>query len=136
MNRALLQVKVKELGMKTLPLTRHIVVTSLLALLAPIVPITSLAYAETYVAGQIGVTLPSIGNGLTDNELTGVFPPGSTISDQSLKTSLLYGGKLGHYFRSLPWLGLEAEVYNTTPDIKQQDITFSGPSGPVGTVNL
>ncbi len=136
MSRASLQVKVKKLGMKTLPLTRHIVVTSLLALLAPIVLITSLAYAETYVAGQIGVTLPSIGNGLTHNELTGVFPSGSTISDQSLETSLLYGGKLGHYFRSLPWLGLEAEVYNTTPDIKQQDITFSGPSGPVGTINL
>jgi len=101
----------------------------------------SSSYAETYIAGQFGVTLPSVlpssfDNGLTNADLTGVFVPGSTISDQSLQKSILYGAKVGHYFRAVPWLGLEAEVYNTTPHIKQQPITFSGPSGPVGTVEL
>ncbi len=122
--------------MRTTQMARRFVMTSLLILLTPIVLFTSQAYGETYVAGQLGVTLPSIGKGLTDSDLTGVFPSGSTISDQSLSTSVLYGGKLGHYFKSLPWLGIEAEVYNTTPHIKQQDITFSGPSGPIGSINL
>lgn len=98
------------------------------------------SYAETYIAGQFGVTLPSIlpttfDNGLTDANATGTLGAilqGGTISDQSLQTSILYGGKIGHYFKAVPWLGIEAEVYNTTPHIKQQVITFSGPSGPVG----
>jgi opacity protein-like surface antigen len=122
--------------MKTARLTRRFVIPSLLALLVPIVLFAPQAYAETYVAGQFGMTLPSIGKGLTDNDLTGSFTPGSTISDQSLKTSGLYGAKLGHYFQSVPWLGLEAEVYNTTPHIKQQSVIFSGPSGPVGSADL
>lgn len=101
----------------------------------------SRSYAETYIAGQFGVTLPSVlpssfDNGLTNAELTGIFSPGSTISDQSLQKSILYGGKVGHYFRAVPWLGIEAEVYHTTPHIKQQVTTFSGPSGPIGSVEL
>ena len=95
------------------------------------------AYAETYVAGQFGVTLPSIGKGLTDNEVTGIgFIPEVTTTDQALTSSVLYGAKLGHYFKAVPWLGIEAEVYNTTPHIKQQDITFSGPAGPAGSLNF
>jgi opacity protein-like surface antigen len=122
--------------MNTIQSTRRFVITGLLALLVPIVLFAPQSYAETYVAGQFGVTLPSIGKGLTDNDLTGSFVPGSTISDQSLQTSALYGAKLGHYFQAVPWLGLEAEVYNTTPQIKQQSITFSGPSGPVGSLEF
>ncbi len=122
--------------MKTARLARRFVMTSLLTLLAPIVLFAPQAYAETYVAGQFGATLPSVGKGLTDNDLTGFFPSGWTITDQSLKTSILYGAKVGHYFKSVPWLGIEAEVYNTTPHIKQQSITFSGPSGPVGSIEL
>jgi opacity protein-like surface antigen len=123
--------------MKTTTMRKRFVMTGLLALLIPIVLSTPQAYAETYVAGQFGVTLPSIGKGLTDNEVTGqAFISGVTTSDQALTSSVLYGAKLGHYFQSVPWLGLEAEVYNTTPHIKQQDVTFSGPSGPAGTANL
>ncbi|MDZ4857111.1 MAG: outer membrane beta-barrel protein [Nitrospirota bacterium] len=118
-------------------MAQRFLMLSLLALLTPVVLFSPHAYAETYVAGQFGMTLPSIGNGLTGNDLTGEsFIPGSTISDQSLKTSGLYGAKLGHYFQSVPWLGLEAEAYNTTPHIKQQAIIFSGPSGPVDSLNF
>jgi opacity protein-like surface antigen len=120
--------------MKTTGLAKRFVITSLLTLVVPIVLFAPQTYAESYVAGQFGVTLPSIGGkGLTDNEMTGIASGlGVTTSDQSLQTSILYGAKLGHYFKAVPWLGLEAEVYNTTPHIKQQDITFSGPSGPLG----
>jgi hypothetical protein len=93
----------------------------------------SVTYAETYIAGQFGVTLPSVvGGGLGQGDLTGQFiNPGSMVSEQSLEKSILYGGKIGHYFKALPWLGLELEVYNTTPHIKQQSLTFTAPSGAV-----
>ncbi len=61
------------MAMKTTQLARRLVITSLLALLAPLVLFAPQAYAESYVAGQFGVTLPSIGGGLTDVDLTGVF---------------------------------------------------------------
>lgn len=124
------------IAMNVTHMTRRFVMMSLPALLTLVVLYLPHAYAETYVAGQFGVTLPSIGSGLTDNDLTGVFIPGSTISDQSLKTSGLYGAKLGHYFQAVPWLGLEAEAYNTTPHIKQQTIIFSGSSGPVDSLDF
>jgi len=124
------------MAMNTVQSSRRFVTISLPALLMSIVLSVPQAYAETYVAGQFGVTLPSIGKGLTDNDLTGIFSAGSTISDQSLTTSVLYGAKVGHYFEAVPWLGIETEVYNTTPHIKQQPTTFSGPSGPVGTIDL
>ena len=41
--------------MKTTQMARRFVITSLLALLAPIVLFAPQAYAESYVAGQIGV---------------------------------------------------------------------------------
>lgn len=104
----------------------------------------SATYAETYISGQFGVTLPSVlpssfDNGLTNAETTGTLGRilnGGAVSDQSLQRSILYGGKIGHYFRAVPWLGIEAEVYNTTPHIKQQTLTFSGPSGPVGSADF
>jgi opacity protein-like surface antigen len=45
---------------------------------------------------------------------------------------LLYGAKVGHYFNALPWLGLELDVYNTNPHIKQQATTLTIPG--MGTV--
>ena len=109
--------------------TRRFVITSLLALLAPVMLCAPQADAESYVAGQMGVTLPSIGSGLSNTDLTGVFIQGSTLSDQALTSSILYGAKVGHYFSAVPWVGLEAEVYNTTPHIKQQELEFFAPSG-------
>ena len=43
-----------------------------------------------------------------------------------LQTSVVYGAKLGYYFESLKWLGVETEVYNTTPHVKQQHVTVGG----------
>ena len=92
----------------------------------------SASQAETYVAGQFGATFP--GKGLSNGDLTSTsapfsggtvnFPSGTTISDQSLKNSLLLGGKIGHYFSRARWLGIEAELFYSTPHIKQQDLTF------------
>jgi opacity protein-like surface antigen len=90
-------------------------------------------FAETYVAGQVGYTVPNKLSNIKIDE-DPVLPPGTTTNDFSLKNSLLYGAKVGHYFNSLRWLGLEVEAFRTTPHIKQQNVTFNVPGGcPLST---
>jgi len=93
-------------------------VLSLTALSGPV-------WAEMYVAGQVGVTLA---NDLFNVNGTGPNQ-GVSFSDTSLQDSFMYGAKLGYYFESMKWLGLETEVFNTNPNIKQQNITATGPGG-------
>jgi opacity protein-like surface antigen len=117
--------------MKTTGWARRFVITILLTLMVPIVLFAPQAYAESYVAGQFGATFPI--DGLSNGDLTTTSVPlptgtlnipSATVSDQSLKTSFMFGGKIGHYFSRARWFGLEAEVFYSTPHIKQQDITF------------
>ena len=112
--------------METTQMARRFVITSLLTLLVPIVLFAPQAYAESYVAGQFGATFP--GDGLSNGDLTFTsvpFPGGMVkVSDQSLKTSFMFGGKIGHYLSKARWFGLEAEIFYSTPHIKQQDITL------------
>lgn len=112
--------------MKATRLTRRFVITSLLALLVPIVLFAPQAHAESYVAGQFGVTFPqSLSNGKVTQDGFG----GLSLSDQPLKSSAMLGGKLGHYFTKARWLGIETGLSYTTPHVKQGSITFSGPGG-------
>jgi opacity protein-like surface antigen len=113
-----------------------LLVSSLLTIFTQNMLMTATVQAESYVAGQFGATFP--GNGLSDGDLTSTsagstppfppgtftFPSGSTVSDQSLKTSFMFGGKIGHYLSRARWFGLEAEIFYSTPHIKQQDITI------------
>jgi opacity protein-like surface antigen len=95
------------------------------------VVLSTSTYAEVYIAGQAGVTFPQA---LSDVERTSAgsgLPAGTKVSDLSLKTSVLYGLKLGYYLESLPWLGIEGEVFNTNPHVKQQTQTMTLPSGTV-----
>src|SRR6266849_1140521 len=121
------------MAMKTTRLTRRFVITSLLMLLAPIVLFAPQAYAESYVAGQIGVTLPqSLNNGKVTQDGFG----GLDISDQSLKSSAMVGAKLGHYFTRARWIGIETGVSYSTPHIKEGSLTFSGPGGMATSPSL
>jgi len=117
--------------MTTTRLTRRYVITSLLALLVPIVLFAPQAYAETYVAGQFGVTFPQ---SLSNVKLTQDGFGGLSSSDLSLQSSLMGGIKLGHFFSRARWLGIETELFYTTPHIKDQSATISGPGGsqPLG----
>lgn len=69
--------------------------------------------AEWYVAGDVG---PNFADRLTGvsgtNGLTGLHAP-----DFDLKNSISYGAKLG-YFPEHGWIGMEGEVLQTTPHIK------------------
>lgn len=88
------------------------------------------AYSETYIAGQLGLALP-VGGGLTSVDVdSSFFLSGTTHSDLELSSSFMFGGKVGHYFDSARWFGLEAEVFHTTPHIDQQGHTFQNPSVP------
>lgn len=88
------------------------------------------AYPEAYIAGQFGVALPSIGGGLTNAEFNFSSPP-FEVPDFPLKTSFLYGAKVGYYFSRANWFGLETEAYNTTPHMKQLQTTWTVPAGTV-----
>jgi opacity protein-like surface antigen len=97
------------------------------------------AYGETYIAGQFGFAVPGLGGGLSDGDVNSpsfasLFGPNTTIThgDYELSTSLMYGGKVGHYFNFAPWFGVEAEVFHATPHIDQQDYSFTiqNPSVP------
>ncbi len=90
------------------------------------------AQAEWYVAGQLGVNLPG---DLSNVQWSGGGGSGAG-NDLKLQTSIVYGGKVGYYFESIKWLGVETELFNAQPHIKQQDLTIGGvPAGPIpGTV--
>ena len=95
------------------------------------VVLSTSTYAEVYIAGQAGVTFPQA---LSDVERTSAgsgLPAGTKVSALNLKTSMLYGVKLGYFLESLPWLGIEGEVFNTNPHVKQQPQTVTLPSGTV-----
>lgn len=94
----------------------------LLLFLLSLLLLSSHSAAETYVAGMVGYTAP---NDLTNIQGTGGFS-GVSISDLALKDSVAYGGKIGYFFPGVNWLGVETELYNTTPHVKQQSATVSG----------
>ncbi len=105
------------------------------------------AQAEWYIAGFGGfstggdfssVTMPVRGDQLARQQFPQVDDPSNAggrgtiyqhfkTSDISLGSSALYGGKVGYFFNDmkLPWLGVEAEVFSTTPKIKSQTLETS-----------
>jgi outer membrane protein W len=91
----------------------------------------SRSYAETYIAGQFGVALPTVYGGLSNIDVnSSVLISGTTHSPLDLSNSIMYGGKVGHYFNGARWFGLEAEAFYATPHIKQQIHTFQNSSLP------
>ena len=90
------------------------------------------AHAEMYVAGQIGYTSPGDLSGVQG---TGAIS-GLSLSDLKLHDSIVYGAKVGYYLPSVNWLGIETEMFNTTPHVKQQPITVLGATVPVPGFNL
>lgn len=88
---------------------------------------TSFVSAEMYIGGQVGTPFFGNNNKLTRVDLTDVGDPaGSTLSPSAsmsgldLKSAPMFGAKIGYYFQTIPWFGLEIEAYYTTPHIEQQ----------------
>ena len=86
-------------------------------LLLTVLSLTSIpAKAEWYVAGQAG---HSFADSLRNVTATGPFS-GIELQDFDMKNSLAYGGKVGVYpFHGS--LGLELDVFHSTPHIKNLD---------------
>lgn len=119
--------------MKTAPQANLLFRCSFLIVLIHATFVPSASYAETYMAGQFGVTLPqSLSNGKVTQDGLG----GLDLSDQSLKSSVMVGAKLGHYFTKARWLGIETGLSYTTPNVKEGSITFSGPGGSATSPTL
>ena len=112
--------------MKTMKMTKRFLMASLLALLIPIVLFAPQAYAETYVAGQFGMTFPE---SLSSGKATQDFLGGLDVSDQPLKNSLMLGAKLGHYFSRARWIGIESGISFANPHIKEGVLTLSNSNG-------
>jgi opacity protein-like surface antigen len=71
---------------------------------------------EGYFAAYGGYTF----GGKLSTEGTGSFS-GSSFGNGSLADSAIVGAKVGGFFPdSLNWFGVEAELFNTTPNIEQQ----------------
>lgn len=103
-----------------------LLVSAFLPLFAHSILLTSTAQAESYLAAQFGYAFPqSLSNGKVTQDGLG----GLDVSDQPLKSSPMFGAKLGHYFSRARWLGVETEVTYSNPHIKQGSLTFSGPGG-------
>jgi len=91
------------------------------------------AVAESYVGIQAGGSIGNVFSNLTGDENTGYVVGGGSIykdtkaSDVKLENSYLIGAKAGHYFSSIPFFGIEAEVNYTKPDFKQQIVELSHP---------
>jgi hypothetical protein len=112
--------------MKTTQMAKRFAITSLLALLVPIVLFTPQTYAESYVAGQFGVTFPQA---LSNGEVTQHGIGSLDLSDQPLKNSFMLGAKLGHYFTKARWVGVETGLSFANPHVKEGSLTLSGPGG-------
>lgn len=103
----------------------------LLGLLACCALAPSSARTETYVAGQLGVTIPGQ---LTNVEGIQSFS-GRTFEDLALADSAFYGAKLGAFLPGrLTWLGGETEMFYTNPHVKQQRLAGNFPGSPLENV--
>jgi outer membrane protein W len=91
------------------------------------------AFAETYVSGMVGATLaPDTVRGRVNDPSFVGLPEGTSISNVQLNSSIMYGAKIGHYFNSIPWLGVELEAFITTPHRAAQRLTLNAPG--IGTI--
>lgn len=91
------------------------------------------AQAETYIAGQVGYTMAQdTARGRINDPTYAGLPAGTSVSTVNLNNSLVYGMKVGHYFDSMPWLGIELEGFMTNPNRPQQRLTLGIP----GTGNI
>ena len=94
----------------------------IVAALTLVFAVTSPAHAETYLAGQVGGNFPQR---LSQVEWSAA---GTTVrsNDFSLSQSGAYGLKVGYYLKEFKWVGVESDLYYSTPSLKQQNLTVAG----------
>jgi len=107
-------------------MTKRMVGCALSLTIACLIP--AVVQAEYYVAGQVGVNFA--------DRLTGIQGTGNFVTqtgpDLDLKNAVLYGGKVG-FFPGNGAMGLELDVFNSQPNIKNLD---NIPGIPLGVTNV
>ena len=105
-----------------------------LAMLCVVLPVP--AHAEWYVAGHVGGAFPhALTNVEEDRIPQPTTPSGTKATNLSMSRSIMVGGKVGYFFESIKWLGIEGELYRYSPNFKQQNVTETEPNGTTTTTN-
>ena len=86
---------------------------------------SQLAYAETYGGISLGVSLPHDATNIKGT----LGATSATATDVNPDDAFAYGFKVGHYFKNMPWLGVEFNFYQRDPDVAQQTATAVGTLG-------
>ena len=86
---------------------------------------SQLAYAETYGGISLGVSLPHDATNIKGT----LGATSATATDVNPDDAFAYGFKVGHYFKNMPWLGVEFNFYQRAPDVDQQNATAVGTVG-------
>ena len=77
------------------------------------------SFTEVYVSGFAGINFAQP----LSNVSGSLGPVSGTLSDEALKSSWVYGAKVGLFSADLPMLGFELEAFNSTPHLKQQNVS-------------
>jgi opacity protein-like surface antigen len=84
------------------------------------------AHAESYIGLGLGV---SLSHDVTDIKGTTAAGATATGTDISPDDAFSYGIKAGHYFNSVPWFGVEMNIYQRDNDVDQQTASCTGTAG-------
>jgi opacity protein-like surface antigen len=84
------------------------------------------AYAESYIGLGLGVSMPQDVTNIKGTTAAGVA---GTATDLSPDDAFSYGIKAGHYFNSVPWFGVEMNIFQSDNDVDQQTATATGTAG-------
>jgi opacity protein-like surface antigen len=82
-----------------------------------------------YVAGLVGDSIPYT---LSDVEGVGTNT-GLSSWDLQLRYSKMYGVRIGYYFDSMKWLGVETEYFHSAPHVMRQPTTAYDAGGAITT---
>jgi opacity protein-like surface antigen len=84
------------------------------------------AHAETYAGISLGA---SLSHDITDIRGTASTREIATGSDVKPDDAFAFGFKVGHYFRYIPWFGVEFNFYQRGPDVERQAATANRTAG-------
>lgn len=112
--------------------TACVIFAALLLTLLAVSPARAEWYASGYAGAafsadtDVDVSVAAFGLSATD-----------TFKDVELDTSVVFGGKVGHYLEVFPQFGLELEAYHFAPDVDNQTVqtNLSGPT-QTGTADI
>ena len=84
------------------------------------------AHAESYFGLGLGVSFPQDTSDIKATTAAGATATGTDVNPDD---AFSYGIKAGHFFKSIPWFGVEMNIYQRDPDVDQQTASCTGAAG-------